>query len=111
MEVLKITYDMKIPETAVDKFLETIPYINWNRGHTSPGDIPKIYKMKEYFKLYDDQDELEEVDRKLAELKFRRRKLMRSVDKGLQNVAGLPGRAERTRRNQEASDEEIQIEF
>ena len=51
-------------------------------------------------KLYDDQDELAEIDSKLAELKAKRRKVMRSVDKGLRNVAGLP-RDERRRVREE----------
>jgi hypothetical protein len=96
----KPNYDMKIPETAVDKFQDVQPYVQWDYLDTSPAEIPKTYKMKEYLKLYDDQDELAEIDNKIAELKAKRRKVMRSVDKDLRKVAGLP-RAERRRIREE----------
>ena len=91
---------MKIPETAFDKFETVLPYVQWDYLDTSPAEIPKTHKMKEYFKLYDDQDELAEIDSKIAELKAKRRKVMRSVDKGLRKVAGLP-RGERRRIREE----------
>ena len=91
---------MKIPETAFEKFETVQPYVQWDYLDTSPAEIPKTYKMKEYFKLFDDQDELAEIDSKLAELKAKRRKVMRSVDKGLRKVAGLP-REERRRIREE----------
>lgn len=80
---------MKIPKSALKKYDDVLPYFNWDY-HDNPAEIPKSYKMKEYFKLFDDQDELAEIDIELAKLKARRRKIMRSVDKGLRKVAGLP---------------------
>merc|ERR1712032_495347 len=60
----KPDYDMKIPKTAINKFEDIQPYVQWDYLDTSPAEIPKTYKLREYLKLYDDQDELAEIDSK-----------------------------------------------
>ena len=87
---------MRIPETAFYKYQDNHPQSHIN--NLNPEEIPRKYKIPELVRLLGDQDELAEIDLQLEELKERRREVKRSVNIGLQKVAGLP-RAERRRRN------------
>ena len=86
---------MKIPESAVQKFVENLP----------PHGVQNPQLIEEYFKLYDDEDELDQIDEKLeevqkttAELKARRVKAKKAFENQRRKVDDVGNPKRRSKR-------------
>ncbi|CAG5085794.1 Oidioi.mRNA.OKI2018_I69.PAR.g11014.t1.cds [Oikopleura dioica] len=88
----KPNFDVKIPETAIDKYLDQ-------------PELPVNDKIREVFKLHEKQDELKEVQEKMSELKKAQKKL-RKRRKKLEKAVKKRRRLAGVRRADEEEEED-----
>lgn len=87
---------MKIPQTAIEKFLDFRTVHETSTGMNS-------VEQRRIIKLYDDEWDLAQIDNQLGELKARRIKVLKAIKTGLGSEAGLR-RSGRRRKNQNEGD-------
>ncbi|CBY41421.1 unnamed protein product [Oikopleura dioica] len=92
----KPDFDMKIPQTAIEKFLDFRTVHETSTGMNS-------VEQRRIIKLYDDEWDLAQIDNQLGELKARRIKVLKAIKTGLGSEAGLR-RSGRRRKNQNEGD-------